>query len=47
MSSRPQAEAEGRTLAGIGIAPQSTAAILPTYLWRYRVAGQFAHKSEA
>jgi uncharacterized protein YbjT (DUF2867 family) len=42
-----QAASEGRTFAGIGIAPQSTAAILPGYLWRYRVAGQFAHKSEA
>ena len=42
-----QAESEGRTFAGIGIAPQSTAAILPSYLWRYRVAGQFTHKSEA
>ena len=42
-----EAEAEGRTLAGIGISPQSTAAILPSYLWRYRVAGQFTHESEA
>ncbi len=42
-----EAEADGRTLAGIGISPQSTAAILPSYLWRYRVAGQFSHKSEA
>ena len=42
-----EAEAEGRTLAGIGISPQSTAAILPSYLWRYRVAGQFTHRSEA
>ena len=42
-----EAETEGRTLAGIGISPQSTAAILPSYLWRYRVAGQFTHRSEA
>ena len=34
-------------LAGLGIQPQSTAAILPTYLWRYRAAGQFSHKTEA
>ena len=37
----------GRTLAGLGIQPQSTAAILPSYLWRYRPAGQFTRKSEA
>ncbi|MCX7305869.1 MAG: complex I NDUFA9 subunit family protein [Hyphomicrobiales bacterium] len=36
-----------RTFAGLGIQPESTAAILPGYLWRYRVAGQFTHKSEA
>lgn len=36
-----EAEQDGRTLAGLGIQPQSTAAILPTYLWRFRVAGQF------
>ncbi len=35
------AKAEGRTLEGLGIAPQSLAAILPSYLWRYRQAGQF------
>jgi NADH dehydrogenase len=38
---------EGRTFAGLGIQPQSTAAILPGYLWRYRPAGQFTHRSEA
>ena len=38
---------DGRTFAGLGIQPQSTAAILPSYLWRYRAAGQFTHKSEA
>jgi len=32
---------EGRTFAGIGIQPKSTEAILPSYLWRYRPAGQF------
>ena len=35
------AEDERRSFAGIGIRPQGTAAILPTYLWRYRPAGQF------
>ncbi|MDP3895252.1 MAG: complex I NDUFA9 subunit family protein [Mesorhizobium sp.] len=33
--------ADGRTLAGQGIMAQSIDAILPTYLWRYRVAGQY------
>ena len=36
------AENEGRTLAGIGIRPpQALGTILPSYLWRYRAAGQF------
>lgn len=37
----------GLTLQGLEIQPQSTAAILPGYLWRYRAAGQFRHPSEA
>ncbi len=36
-----QAMDDGRTLSGIGIRPQSVDAILPTYLWQYRVSGQF------
>jgi uncharacterized protein YbjT (DUF2867 family) len=32
---------EGRTFAGLGIQPKSIEAILPSYLWRYRPAGQF------
>ncbi len=32
---------DGRTLPGIGITPASLAAILPTYLWRFRKSGQF------
>ncbi len=35
------AEAEGRTLKGLGIAPTSIAAIVPSYLYRYRKAGQY------
>ncbi|KRA00129.1 3-beta hydroxysteroid dehydrogenase [Mesorhizobium sp. Root157] len=35
---------DGRTLAGLGIQPQSLATILPTYLWRFRAAGQFQRK---
>jgi uncharacterized protein YbjT (DUF2867 family) len=35
------ARAGGRTLEGMGIIPESMAAIVPTYLWRFRRAGQF------
>lgn len=36
------ARKDGRTLAGIGIAPVSFEAEVPSYLWRFRKAGQFA-----
>jgi NADH dehydrogenase len=36
------AEREGRTLNGLGIAPTSLEAVLPTYLQRFRRAGQFS-----
>lgn len=36
------ARAEGRTIEGLGIAPTAMAAVLPSYLWRYRKGGQFA-----
>jgi len=35
------AESEGRTLPGLGIEPHSIAAIVPSYLWRFRKSGQF------
>ena len=35
------AKAEKRTLEGLGIPSESFRAIAPTYLWRYRRAGQF------
>lgn len=35
------AENEARTLTGLGITPETVDAILPSYLWRYRVAGQY------
>lgn len=35
------AVAEGRTLPGIGIEPDSIEAIVPSYLWRFRKTGQF------
>lgn len=41
------AETAGHTLAGLGIQAESTAAVLPSYLWRFRPAGQFTHKTEA
>nr|MEC9422472.1 complex I NDUFA9 subunit family protein [Pseudomonadota bacterium] len=40
-----KAKAEGRTLEGIGIPPATLAAVLPTYLERYREHGQYdAHR---
>ncbi|PSJ57364.1 complex I NDUFA9 subunit family protein [Pseudaminobacter soli (ex Li et al. 2025)] len=42
-----EAEREGRTFDSIGIQPQSTGTILPSYLWRYRAAGQFSRNNEA
>ncbi|MEM8838700.1 MAG: complex I NDUFA9 subunit family protein [Pseudomonadota bacterium] len=39
------AKADGRTLEGLGINPQSMDAILPTYLVRFRPYGQFSPDS--
>lgn len=36
-----EAQAEARTLAGLGIAATALEVILPVYLWRFRKAGQF------
>lgn len=36
-----EAKKEQRTLQDIGVAPDTIDSILPTYLWRFRVAGQF------
>jgi NADH dehydrogenase len=33
---------DGRTIAAFGIVPDSIAAIVPTYLWRFRKTGQFS-----
>lgn len=41
------ATAEGRTLEGLGIRPTALGAILPSYLWRYRKAGQFTRPEAA
>jgi NADH dehydrogenase len=35
------AKAQGRTLQGLGIEPDSIEAIVPSYLWRFRKTGQF------
>jgi NADH dehydrogenase len=37
-----QAIDEGRTLRGLGIAPEAYETFVPTYLYRYRKAGQFS-----
>jgi uncharacterized protein YbjT (DUF2867 family) len=42
-----QAIAEGRTLEGLGIQPALAAAILPSYLSRFRPEGQFTHTGSA
>jgi NADH dehydrogenase len=39
------AKSAGLTLDGLGIAPESMAAVLPSYLWRFRKTGQFTYKS--
>ncbi|QGM46291.1 complex I NDUFA9 subunit family protein [Methylocystis heyeri] len=36
-----EAKAEGRTLEGLGITPETIEAIAPTYLYRYRKTGQY------
>lgn len=41
------AERDGRTLTGLGIAPHTLDVILPSYLWRYREAGQFTANKPA
>jgi len=41
----PEAQKEGRTLEGAGIEPQASSAIVASYLWRFRVHGQFAKRS--
>lgn len=37
------AKSAGLTLEGLGITPDSLEAVAPSYLWRYRKTGQFAH----
>lgn len=40
------AQKDGRTLAGMGIRPRSVEAILPTYLWTFRRAGQYTRPQQ-
>jgi NADH dehydrogenase len=35
------AQAEGRTLEGLGITPTAMEVVVPSYLWRFRKTGQF------
>ncbi len=37
-----EARSEGRTLEALGMIPETMAAIVPSYLWRFRKAGQFS-----
>jgi uncharacterized protein YbjT (DUF2867 family) len=37
-----ESRSEGRTLEGLGIIPETMSTIVPTYLWRFRKAGQFS-----
>lgn len=39
-----KAKFAGMTLEGLGITPDSLEAVAPSYLWRFRKTGQFAHK---
>mgnify|MGYP000497007823 CR=1 FL=1 len=41
-----EAEKAKRTFARLGIQPATTGSVLPSYLWRYRAAGQFSPPSE-
>jgi NADH dehydrogenase len=36
-----EAQADGRTLGGLGIEPTAMEVIVPSYLWRFRKTGQF------
>lgn len=42
-----EAKQEGRTLEGLGIAPESIEAVVPSYLYRFRPAGQFDREKAA
>jgi NADH dehydrogenase len=39
-----EARRDGRTFGALGIDPAAMEAIVPSYLWRFRKAGQFTHQ---
>jgi NADH dehydrogenase len=41
------ARAEGRTLEGLGIRPETIETVVPTYLWRFRKTGQYSTLPQA
>jgi NADH dehydrogenase len=43
----PQAAADGRTLAGLGINAEAVEAVVPSYLYRFRKAGQYERTTPA
>lgn len=43
----PEAEAENRTLSGLGVQPTAMASVLPAYLVRFRPQGQFTARGPA
>ncbi len=38
----PEAIAQGRTFAGLGISPRGVETVLPTYMSRFRKTGMYA-----
>jgi NADH dehydrogenase len=40
-----EAARDGRTLQGLGIEPTGMAAIVPSYLWRFRKTGEFSRRA--
>jgi NADH dehydrogenase len=42
----PQAESDNRTLSGLGLLPRDIEALVPSYLYRYRRAGQFTEPEQ-
>jgi NADH dehydrogenase len=40
-----EAQRQGRTLKDLGIDPVALEAVVPSYLWRYRKAGQFSRRA--
>jgi hypothetical protein len=39
-----EARRNGATLEGLGITPHPVSEIVPSYLWRFRTAGQFHNR---